>query len=103
MLISIVARTGRRLPWRYAGARKNSAFAAGRNGKVMVYEHPQTPVLMKVGVAATELSVGITKIYELIAEGELATVHIGRAVRITSSSLRKFVERLEEDSTDAIR
>ena len=38
----------------------------------------------------------LTKIYELIATGELPTIRIGRAVRISVSTLQKWVDTREQ-------
>ena len=37
------------------------------------------------------LSVGRTSVYELIATGDLETVHIGRSMRIPADSVHAFV------------
>ncbi|WP_425061621.1 helix-turn-helix domain-containing protein [Qipengyuania flava] len=39
------------------------------------------------------IGVGRTKLYELISSGELETVKIGKATRITTASLHNLVER----------
>lgn len=43
--------------------------------------------------AFASIGVGVTKGYELIAAGELDAFKIGRATRITTASLRAFVQR----------
>ena len=50
-------------------------------------------LLVKVPEAAQLLAIGRSTIYELIADGHLETVHIGRAVRITTDSIEAFVDR----------
>lgn len=50
-------------------------------------------MLLKVPAAAESLSVGRSTIYNLIADGELETVHIGRSVRVVTASLEAFIER----------
>ncbi|MFN8560023.1 MAG: helix-turn-helix domain-containing protein [Dehalococcoidia bacterium] len=40
---------------------------------------------------------GRTKVYELIREGELPVVRIGRAVRIHRQSLERWITQREED------
>ena len=40
-----------------------------------------------------QLAVGRSTVYELIGNGHLETVHIGRSVRVTIASLEAFVER----------
>jgi excisionase family DNA binding protein len=48
--------------------------------------------------AARRLSIGRTRIFALIAEGELVTVTIGRTRRVPVSSLRSFVDQLITNS-----
>ena len=50
-------------------------------------------VLIKPAEAFTAIGVGLTKGYELINEGELKAVKIGRSTRITVDSVREFVAR----------
>jgi len=63
-------------------------------------ESPQegTPqrLLLRIPEAAETLGIGRTKIYEMIATGELPTVRFGRAVRISVSTLQKWVEAREQ-------
>ena len=62
-------------------------------GKDKPMESPQEVapqrLLLRVPEAAERLGIGRTKIYEMIATGELPTIRIGRAVRISVSALRK--------------
>ena len=51
------------------------------------------PICVKVNDAARMIGVGRTKLYELIANGELETIKIGKATRITTASLHRLVER----------
>jgi len=53
------------------------------------------PLLIPAKVGFKSLGVGTTKGYELIASGDLKTVKIGRATRITTESIREYVERLK--------
>ncbi|MGH9023716.1 MAG: helix-turn-helix domain-containing protein [Acidimicrobiia bacterium] len=46
--------------------------------------------------AARALGLGRSKIYELIAAGELETVHIGRAARVPVDALEVFITRLRQ-------
>lgn len=46
--------------------------------------------------AARLLSVGRTTIYELMASGALASVHIGRCRRIPAEELRRFIQSRQE-------
>jgi excisionase family DNA binding protein len=53
-------------------------------------------LLLRIPEAAETLGVGRTKIYELIATGELPAVRFGRAVRISVSTFQKWVEEREQ-------
>jgi excisionase family DNA binding protein len=54
--------------------------------------------LLRIPEAAAELSIGRSRLYELIAAGELRAVKIGeRGVRVPASELERFVaERLAQ-------
>lgn len=54
---------------------------------------PIEPLCVRVNDAARMIGVGRTKLYELISSGELETVKIGKATRITAASLHLFVRR----------
>ena len=43
--------------------------------------------------AARVLSVGRTKMYELVGAGEIEVVHIGRSARVPVAAVEEFVER----------
>lgn len=49
--------------------------------------------LITIAEAADRLDLSRSKLYLLIADGELPTVRIGRARRISLADLRAFVER----------
>ena len=51
------------------------------------------PICVRINDAANMIGVGRTKLYELIAAGELETVKIGKATRVTTASLRELVKR----------
>jgi excisionase family DNA binding protein len=51
------------------------------------------PICVRVNDAARMIGVGRTKLYELISSGELETIKIGKATRITTASLHKLVEQ----------
>jgi excisionase family DNA binding protein len=50
-------------------------------------------LLLTVGEAAVVLAIGRTTLYQLIADGQVRTVRIGRAVRVPVAELEAFVER----------
>ena len=58
--------------------------------------------LLRIVDCAEKLGLGRTKIYELIALGELRAVHIGRAVRIPASEVERFVEKLQAEQCDGV-
>ena len=49
------------------------------------------PLLLTALQAAEMLSIGRTAVYELIATGDLETVHIGRSMRIPADAVHAFV------------
>jgi excisionase family DNA binding protein len=54
-------------------------------------QHLSTPLLVRVEEAARFLSLGRSKIYELLASGELPSVTIGTARRIPLTALQTWV------------
>lgn len=59
--------------------------------------------LLRIPEAAAELSIGRSRLYELIAAGEVRAVKIGsRGVRVPASELDRFVaDRLENEPPQA--
>jgi excisionase family DNA binding protein len=51
------------------------------------------PLAVPPRQACELLSVGLTRLYELMNKGELESFHIGRARRITTASIHAFIER----------
>ena len=68
-------------------------------------ESPQEGVpqrlLLRIPEVAEMLGIGRTKSYEMIATGELPTICVGRAVRISVSTLQKWVEEREQQGLSA--
>lgn len=58
-------------------------------------------LLLKPEEAAEMLSIGRSKVYELIGTGELASVRIGASRRIPAEALVEFVSRLRGLVTDS--
>jgi excisionase family DNA binding protein len=54
------------------------------------------PLLLNVAQVSKMLSLGRTKVYDLIATKQLPVVRFGRAVRVLSASLRRWVEEQEQ-------
>lgn len=50
-------------------------------------------LLLTVIDTMDRVSLGRTKIYQLISEGEIPTVRIGRALRIPAKALQEWVEK----------
>jgi len=61
----------------------------------------ESPLLLTVERAAERLEVGRTKVFELLATGQLESVKIGRARRIPADALRGYVERLRAREREA--
>lgn len=53
-------------------------------------------LLYKPEAAAELLAIGRSKLFELIAHGEIETVSIGRSRRIPAQALEDYVARLRE-------
>ena len=51
------------------------------------------PVVVTVAAAAAMLSIGRTRVYELIASGDLASVKLGASRRLTIKSIRQLLAR----------
>ena len=58
-------------------------------------------LLLRIPEVAETLGLGRTKIYEMIATGELPTIRFGRAVRVSVSTLQKWVEEREQQGLSA--
>ncbi len=58
-------------------------------------------LLYKPEPAAAALDIGRSKLFELIASGQIETVQIGRARRIPRQALEDYVARLRQGSTSA--
>jgi len=56
------------------------------------------PLLLPITPAANHIAVGRSTLYELIAAGEIESVHIGRRHLVVRSSLDAYVERLRDAS-----
>lgn len=55
-------------------------------------------LLLRVPEVAKALGLGRTKVYELIAAGELPVIRLGRAVRVSVAALQKWVEERDKQS-----
>lgn len=57
-------------------------------------QRSEVVLLLSIEETARALGLGRSKTYELIAAGDLETVHIGRAVRVPVDAVESFVQRL---------
>ena len=55
-------------------------------------------LLLRPEEAAKLLSVGRSKIYALLASGEVPSVRVGHAVRVPAEALREWVARRTSDA-----
>jgi excisionase family DNA binding protein len=60
------------------------------------------PLLLTPEEAAEALAIGRTKVYELVAAGELESVRIGRSRRVPLEALHRFVESLLGGETEGL-
>ena len=56
---------------------------------------------MKVPEVAEELRIARSRAYELVADGEIPAVKIGRSVRVRRKELDRWLE--DQNYTDAVR
>ena len=56
-------------------------------------------LLLKIPDAGAMLGIGRSTVYELIAAGELETVHIGRCCRVPVAAVDEYVRRLRATAT----
>lgn len=57
------------------------------------------PVLLTVEDAARALALGRTTVYQLLADGSLRSVKIGRARRVPRDALRDYVNTVAAEQT----
>lgn len=59
-------------------------------------------LLLKPEEAAEVLSIGRSKVYELMGSGELASVRIGTSRRVPTEALVEFVSRLRGPVVESV-
>lgn len=59
---------------------------------------PVEPICVRINDAAYMIGIGRTKLYELISTGELETVKIGKATRVTTTSIHELIRRRRSTS-----
>lgn len=50
------------------------------------------PLLLTVGEMASVLRIGRNAAYQLVKDGSVQTIHVGRSIRVPRSALIQFVE-----------
>lgn len=58
------------------------------------------PLLLTIEDVQNVIQLGRTKVYELIRTGQLPVIRIGRSVRIRREVLERWLNELEEQSSD---
>jgi excisionase family DNA binding protein len=56
------------------------------------------PLLLKAGEAAKMMGLGRTKVYEMMASGELPVVRIGSAVRVNRQRLLEWIDENTQEA-----
>lgn len=64
-------------------------------------KNTSSPLLLSIPEVAKTLSLGRTKVYELIACEGLPVVRFGRAVRVSAASLQRWIEQREKQDISA--
>jgi excisionase family DNA binding protein len=59
------------------------------------------PALLTVKQAARVLNLGRSTVYQLIADGRLEVVHIGRSTRVTTDAIARLIGALRSVDTAA--
>lgn len=60
-------------------------------------------LLLRPSEAAEAIGIGRSKVYELLASGELPSVRIGCSVRVPVDALRAWIDRQLAERTEAGR
>ncbi len=65
----------------------------------MMFLEPDVPVLFTAKQVGSILNISRTQFYELMKKGEIESVQIGHARRVTQNQLMHYIKKLE-DHTD---
>jgi excisionase family DNA binding protein len=82
-------------------SRRSSGTRTSLAGPVDTDRPADLVLLLSIQEAGRALGIRRSKMYELIAAGELETVHIGRAVRVPVDAIENFVARLRSGGQTA--
>lgn len=78
-------------------------MSAHPSGPALADSEFEARVCVRVDRAMQMLDIGKTKLYELIATGELETVHIGRRTLVLRTSIDELIQRLRHENPDGRR
>ena len=59
----------------------------------MISDASPAPLCVRINVAARMIGIGRTKLYELIGDGEVDVVKVGKSTLVTTASLNAMIER----------
>lgn len=85
------------------GATERSADEPSHRKEVITttITNPSERLVYTVSEAAHALRIGRSKLYELLATGEIESIHIGRSRKIPASALHDYLNRLREQEDSA--
>jgi excisionase family DNA binding protein len=75
------------------GAQNTAARELMSRQDALVQDDFSRPLVVSPRQACQLLSVGLTRLYELLKAGELDSLHVGRSRRVTVASIHAFIER----------
>ncbi|WP_162242698.1 excisionase family DNA-binding protein [Cellulomonas sp. Leaf395] len=87
------------MAWLDAAARGCVNRPAGERRVINVTVQSDERLLLTVAEAAARLGIGRTFMYQLLAAGEVASVHVGRLHKGPVSALTDYVERSSATTT----
>lgn len=64
---------------------------------------PDVPLLLTIKEVQEATQLGRTKVYELMRDGRLPVVRIGRTIRVRREALERWLEALEEGGLEPWR
>ena len=62
----------------------------------MVSTQESLPLLLIVGEMASVLRIGRNSAYQLVKDGNIQSIHVGRSIRIPRNALVQFMRRTQQ-------
>lgn len=56
------------------------------------------PMLLTVGEMASVLRIGRNAAYQLVKDGNIQSIHVGRSIRVPRNALSQFIERTQQSA-----